>query len=56
MDNLLAAIKMELQNLDLNKLKKFAARLSVEYLPDGSAEMMIDSEVVAVCGRSRAGY
>lgn len=56
MDNLLTVIKVELQNLDLNKLKKLAARFSFECLPDGSTEVMIDREVVAVCGRSRAGY
>ncbi|QUM81394.1 hypothetical protein HWV01_14415 [Moritella sp. 5] len=56
MENLLNAIKTELQCLDAAKLKDLSARFNVKYSADGSAEVMIDNEIVAVCGRSRIGY
>ena len=56
MGELLNAIKAELQKLDVAKLKSLAARFSFNYSADGSTEVMIDNEVVVVCGRSRVGY
>ena len=56
MGELLNAIKAELQKLDVAKLKSLAARFSLNYSADGSAEVMVDRKVVVVCGRSRAGY
>jgi len=56
MENLLNTIKTELRCLDAAKLKDLLARLNVKYSADGSTEVMIDNEIVAVCGRSRTGY
>lgn len=56
METLINAIKAEFKKLDLDKLRSTRARFSTKCYPDGSAELMIDNQVVAIWGRSRAGH
>ncbi len=47
--------KPNLKKLDLNKIRSTRARFSTKCYPDGSAELMIDDQVVAIWGRSMQG-